>query len=117
MFKKIKRKPLTFHVKLIEKNAPYYKYKRAFYVHESSDGSFYFSEQPLTLIESSFYAEKNGISVVSTFIYDDEPTVEFVPEEKEVVPKLVKENIPHKKRTKRKPKEKVELEEETKEEE
>lgn len=83
MFKKIKNKPLVAHVKLLEKNAPYYKYKRAYYVHETELGVFYYSEKPLTLLECSFYTEKEGIPVVATFVYDNEPNVEYVPEAKQ----------------------------------
>ena len=83
MFKKIKNKPLVAHVKLLEKNAPYYKYRRAYYVHETELGVFYYSEKPLTLLECSFYTEKEGIPVVATFVYDNEPKVEYVPETKQ----------------------------------
>lgn len=83
MFKKIKNKPLVAHVKLLEKNAPYYKYRRAYYVHETELGVFYYSEKPLTLLECSFYTDKEGIPVVSTFVYDNEPKVEYVPETKQ----------------------------------
>lgn len=83
MFKKIKNKPLVAHVKLLEKNAPYYKYRRAYYVHETELGVFYYSEKPLTLLECSFYTEKEGIPVVATFVYDNEPNVEYVPEAKQ----------------------------------
>lgn len=83
MFKKIKNKPLVAHVKLLEKNAPYYKYKRAYYVHETELGVFYYSEKPLTLLECSFYTEKEEIPVIATFVYDNEPKVEYVPETKQ----------------------------------
>lgn len=83
MFKKIKNKPLVAHVKLLEKNAPYYKYRRAYYVHETELGVFYYSEKPLTLLECSFYTEKDGIPVTATFVYDNEPNVEYVPEAKQ----------------------------------
>lgn len=83
MFKKIKNKPLVAHVKLLEKNAPYYKYRRAYYVHETELGVFYYSEKPLTLLECSFYTEKDAIPVVATFVYDNEPNVEYVPETKQ----------------------------------
>lgn len=83
MFKKIKNKPLVAHVKLLEKNAPYYKYRRAYYVHETELGVFYYSEKPLTLLECSFYTEKDAIPVVATFVYDNEPKVEYVPETKQ----------------------------------
>lgn len=83
MFKKIKNKPLVAHVKLLEKNAPYYKYRRAYYVHETEPGVFYYSEKPLTLLECSFYTEKDAIPVSATFVYDNEPKVEYVPETKQ----------------------------------
>lgn len=83
MFKKIKNKPLVAHVKLLEKNAPYYKYRRAYYVHETELGVFYYSEKPLTLLECSFYTEKEEIPVIATFVYDNEPKVEYVPETKQ----------------------------------